>query len=198
MRYNEHVGEAVAAWRDVFARHPPPLPAVAAHRPAGTAHRIEDVLDLVQDEAVATATPPVAALFHVCRQADLAVSAPGRAASCRSIARLMMRRSQTMAGRMSGVALLRASHAGTRADVGMVRTVTWQYEQYLPIAYAMSGDGVDRQNHLSLVQSIDSEIKVDQYELETAGIPLEPPAGWKQTLNGKPVEPLDDVYNPTL
>jgi hypothetical protein len=97
-----------------------------------------------------------------------------------------------MAGRMLGVALLRASHVGTPYDVDMIRTVTWQYEQYLPIATSLAADRTAKQNHLTLVQSIDSEIKVIQYELQSAGIPLKPPHGWRQTLDGRPVEPLDD------
>ena len=94
---------------------------------------------------------------------------------------------------------LRESHAGDPRDIGMVRTITWQYEQYIPIGAALgSSASAEKWNHLFMVQRTDSEIKVIQLELKLAGIALTPPDDWKQTVNGKQVEPLDDVLDQSL
>ncbi len=190
-RYNEHLGVAVAAWQDLLRRHPSPLPkhVPRAGSPEGAAPADED--DLVLEEALATATMPLAALFHACAPGDPDAGA-ARASDCAQVARLLMRHAQTLAGRTAGVALLRRLHAGTPADVAMVRTVTWQDERYRALAPAIGGSGVARRNHLRLLQATDSEIEVVQYELRIAGVPLTPPEDWRQTVNGRPVEPLED------
>ena len=192
-RYNEHLGQAIAAWRDVFRRYPPPLPKVRPVDVADASNAIADQLDLIFDEAVETAIPPTASLFDACRRTSHPNADAKRFETCGKIARLMMGRSQTLIGRLSGVALLRTSHAGTKADIDMVRAVTWQYEQYLKIEPATGSNAVAKQNHLNLIQTTDSEIQAIQYQLKSAGIPLSPPDGWKQTVDGKQVEPLDEL-----
>ena len=196
-RYNEHLGQAIAAWRDVFRRYPPPLPAVRPVDSADPSTAIGDQLDLVFDEAAATAVPSTASLFDACRKASHPNADARRFETCGKIARLMMGRSQTLIGRLSGVALLRASHAGTKADIDMVRAVTWQYEQYLKIEPATDSIAVAKQNHLNLIQTTDSEMQAIQYELRIWGVPLTPPTGWKQTIDGRQVEPLDEIRGPS-
>ncbi len=192
-RYNEHLGEAVAAWRDVLRRYPPPLPQVLPRHGADTSADILDALDLAFDEAVQTIVPPIPSLFDACRRAKYPNVGARRFQTCGKIARLMMGRSQTLIGRGFGVAILRASHVGTQADIPMVRAVTWQLEQYRPIAATLGSNAVAKQNHLNLIESTDSEMQVIQYELKGGGIALTPPDGWKQTLNGKQIEPLYDL-----
>lgn len=195
-RYNEHLGQAIAAWRDVFRRYPPPLPEVRPVDDDEASTAIADQLDLVFDEAAATAVPSTASLFDACRKASHPNADTKRFETCAKIARLMMGRSQTLIGRLSGVALLRASHAGSKADIDMVRAVTWQYEQYLKIEPAIDSIAVAKQNYLNLIQTTDSEIQAIQYELRIWGVPLTPPVGWKQTVDGKQVEPLDELHGP--
>jgi len=192
-RYNEHLGQAIAAWRDVFRRYPPPLPDVHPLDGSDASNAIGDQLDLIFDEAATTAVPSTASLFDACRKASHPNAAAKRFETCGKIARLMMGRAQTLIGRLSGVALLRASHAGTKADIDMVRAVTWQYEQYLKIEPATGSNAVAKQNYLNLVQATDSEMQAIQYELRIWGVPLTPPNGWKQTVDGKKIEPLDDL-----
>jgi hypothetical protein len=191
-RYNEHLGESIDAWRDVFQRYPSPLPHVLPRYGADTSTDVGDELDLIFDEAVTTAIPPIASLFDACQKTKHPNAGAQRFDTCGKIARLMIGRSQTLLGRMFGVAILRASHMGGQADIPMVRAVTWQFEQYKPIEAALGSNAVAKQNHLDMIQSTDSEMQVIQYELRGAGIPLTPPAGWKQTVNGSYVEPLDD------
>jgi len=192
-RYNEHLGQAVAAWRDVFRRYPPPLPAVHPTDGADASAASGDQLDLIFDEAATTAVPQTALLFDACRTTSNPKADSKRFATCGRIARLMMGRSQTLIGRLSGVSLLRVSHAGTKADIDMVRAVTWQYEQYLKIEPATDSNAVAKQNYVNLIQTTDSEIQAIQYQLRIFGIPLTPPNGWKQTVEGKKVEPLDEL-----
>jgi len=192
-RYNEHLGRAIAAWRDVFRRYPPPLPVVHPLDGADASTAIGDQLDLIFDEAATTAIPPTASLFDACRKTSHPSTSAKRFETCGKIARLMMGRSQTLIGRLSGVALLRASHAGTKADIDMVRAVTWQYEQYLKIDSATSSNAVAKQNYLNLIQTTDSEMQAIQYQLRISGIPLTPPNDWKQTVDGKKIEPLDEL-----
>jgi hypothetical protein len=192
-RYNEHLGQAIAAWRDVFRRYPPPLPDVHPLNGADASTAIGDQLDLIFDEAAATAVPSTASLFDACRKSSRPNAGGKRFEACGKIARLMMGRSQTLIGRLSGVALLRVSHAGTKADIDMVRAVTWQYEQYLKIEPTTGSNAVAKQNYLNLVQTTDSEMQAIQYELRISGIPLTPPDGWKQTVDGKKIDPLDDL-----
>ncbi|HEV2606700.1 MAG TPA: hypothetical protein VGT79_01840, partial [Xanthomonadaceae bacterium] len=75
----------------------------------------------------------------------------------------------------------------------IVRAVTWQYDQYLKIESATDSNAVAKQNYLNLIQTTDSEMQALQYELRISGIPLTPPKGWKQTVDGKRVEPLDEL-----
>ncbi|HEY2344854.1 MAG TPA: hypothetical protein VGH80_03100 [Xanthomonadaceae bacterium] len=187
-RYNEHIGEAIAAWRDVLQRFPPPKPD-GANVTAEGGH----VLELAFDEAVETAIPSAASLVDACSRAKHPNAGAKRFQDCGRIARVMMGRSQTLVGRSFGVAVLRASHTGTPADVERVRTVTWQAEQAGKFAAAIAADPVARQNYMNLIQSNDSEMPAIHYDLTIFGMALTPPPDWKQTVNGKPVEPLDDV-----
>ncbi|HTA65422.1 MAG TPA: hypothetical protein VK753_07955 [Xanthomonadaceae bacterium] len=187
-RYNEHLGEAIAAWRDVFQRFPPPAQAGANATSVGGS-----VLNLAFDEAVSTAIPSTASLVDACSQAKHPEAGTKRFANCGRIARLMMGRAQTLSGRADGAALLRASHAGAKADIERVRTVTWQSEQFEKVASVLGSDPVAKQNYMNLIQASDSEMPAVQYDLTIFGIPLTPPADWKQTVDGKTVEPLDDV-----
>ena len=189
-RYNEHLGEAIAAWRDVLRRYPPPLPQVLPRYGADMSAQIADALDLIFDEAVETVVPPTPSLFDACRRAKYPNAGARHFEACGKIARLMMGRSQTLIGRGFGVAILRASHVGKQADIPMVRAVTWQLEQYRPIVAALGSNAIAKQNHLNLIESTDSEMQVIQYELKSGGVSLSPPDGWKQTLNGKQIEPL--------
>jgi hypothetical protein len=188
--YNEHLGEAVGAWRDVFHRYPPPqaqmLPGV------GTASTRQDRSDLVFNEAALSSAPPIESLLDACRPWRNPHAGTKRFRTCGKIGRLMMRRSQTMLGRLVGVAILRSSHQGNASDIGMIRTVGWENEQYAKIMAAMAGNPYAKQGYLDLLQRTDSEMQAIQYELGVAGIALTPPAAWKQTVNGKPIEPLDD------
>jgi len=192
-RYSEHLGQAIAAWREVFRRYPPPLPEVHPTDGADASTASGDQLDLIFDEAATTAVPATASLFEACRKTSHPNAGAKRFETCGKIARLMMGRSQTLIGRLSGVALLRASHAGSKADIDMVRAVTWQYEQYLKIEPDIDSIAVAKQNYLNLIQTTDSEIQAIQYELRIWGVPLTPPVGWKQTVDGKRVEPLDEL-----
>ncbi|HTD27933.1 MAG TPA: hypothetical protein VK660_00935 [Xanthomonadaceae bacterium] len=191
-RYNEHLGLAVAAWRDVFRRYPPPPSQAFPRNGADTSADNGDELDLTFYEAVATVTPPVASLVDACRKTKLPHANAKRFETCGKIARVMIARSQSLLGRLSGVEILRAAHAGKPADIGMIRTVTWEYEQYQPIAASMASNANARHNHLILIEQTDSEMQTVQFELGSAGIPLTPPDGWKQTVDGKQIEPLDD------
>ena len=192
VRYNEHLGLAVAAWLDIFRRYPAPKSQAFAGYEASTV--ASDELDLTFSEAVATVTPPVASLVDACRKSKRPHAGAKRFEICGKIARVMMGRSQSLLGRMFGVEILRAAQAGNKADVSMVRTVTWQYEQYQPIAASMANNANARQNHLILIEQTDSEMQAVQFELGIAGIPLTPPDGWKQTVNGKQIDPLDDPF----
>ncbi len=188
-RYNEHFGEAITAWRDVFQRFPPP--------PRSPAEALGDggyVLDIAFSEAAATADPaPGSPLIDACSRARHPDAGARRFESCAHIGRIMMGRSQTLLGRVYGVAILRASHAGTAADVKRVRTVMWQNEQIGAISDTLGNDPVAKQNYMNLIQSNDSEIAALQYELALFGVAPMPPPGWKQTRDGKQVEPLDDL-----
>lgn len=191
-RYNEHLGEAIAAWRDVLDRLPPSK--AESSDPTIEGGRL---LELAYDEAVVTAIPPAASLVDACSKDKHPNVGNKRFQDCARIGRTMMGRSQTLAGRLVGVAVLRASHAGSPADVARVRTVTWQAEQAGKLASALAADPVARQNYMNLVQSNDSEMPAVHYNLTIFGMALTPPDDWKQTLAGKPVEPLDDVTDPT-
>jgi hypothetical protein len=197
-RYNEHFSEAIAAWRDVFSRYPPPNLQSQSRFGADASSPAGNEIDLAFDEAVATAEPPTASLVEACARTKQLKAIASRFAACAKIARVMMGHSQTMSGRMAGVAVLRVSHAGDKADINTVRAVTWEYEQYLRIEPSVLGNAVAKQNHVSLVQTAGSEMQIIQYELSTEGIVLTPPDGWKETIDGKPVEPLDDVPTPTF
>ena len=191
-RYNEHFGEAIAAWRDLFQRFPPP-----SHAGADATSEGGHVLDLAFDEAISTAIPPTASLVDACSKAKHPDAGANRFANCGRIARLMMSRAQTLVGRAAGAAVLRASQTGTKADIDRVRTVTWQSEQFGKVESILDSDPVAKQNYMNLIQSNDSEMPAIQFELTISGIALTPPADWKQTVNGKPVEPLDDVTEKT-
>lgn len=190
--YNEHFGQAVGAWRDVFRRFPPAASSELPRYGKGQADSA-GVFDMAYDEAVVSVTPPVQSLVDACSKSKHPHVRTRRFGTCGKIARLMMGRAQTLSGRLDGVAVLRASHAGTPADMTMVRAVTWQGEQNAKVIAAMQANPYAKQNYLDLVQRTDSEILAIQYELRMARIALTPPDDWKQTVNGKLIEPLDDV-----
>jgi len=186
-RYNEHIGQALAAWRDVFRRYPGPKGELTA---AGSSAS-EDTLDLSAYEAEATAMPPAAPLIDACSRRLHPSASPIRFRDCGTAARLMMGRSQTLDGRLAGVAVLRASHEGTGADIERVRTVTWQAEQYARLKPEWSNAAL-KQNHQAMIESTDSEMQVIDYELTIGGRALTPPPNWKQTMAGRPIGPLEE------
>ncbi len=185
-RYNEHFGQAVGAWLDVLARHPPG----AGPGQEGAA------LQLVLDEARATAIPDPTALVDACSKARHPETAQRRFTLCGRVGRLLMDRAQTVAGRMAGVAVLRASREGTKDDIERIRTVTWQAERMEAVSARLDADPVELQNYLNLIQINGSQMAAVQYELAIHGIATTPPEGWTQTVDGHPVEPLDDRAAP--
>ncbi len=191
-RYNEHLGQALGAWRDVFRRYPGPDGQLA-----GPGHSAsDDTVALAMYEATTTAVPPVNALLDACRK-NLNLSAPAsRFRDCAAAGRLMMSRSQTLDGRLMGVAIVRASHAGSEDDAGRIRTITWQAEQYAQLLPQWDHPSL-RQNHQAMIESTDSEMQVINYELTIGGFALVPPKDWKQTIGGRTIEPLDEPDAPT-
>lgn len=186
-RYNEHLGEAIAAWRDLFARHPP------SGAPQNPDEAALYTLNLVLDEARASAMPDTAALVDACSKSKYPKAGARRFADCGQVGRLLMDRAQTVAGRMAGVDILRASRQGTKDDIPRIRTVTWQAEQMATIVTDLGKDSVALQNYLNLIQANDSQTAAMLYEMTIFGVAQTPPADWKQTVDGHPVEPLDDA-----
>ncbi|MBS0193801.1 MAG: hypothetical protein JSR34_06110 [Proteobacteria bacterium] len=186
-RYNEHFGQAIAAWRELFQRHPP------ASLHTGMA-AIDDghVLELAYDAATATALPPNDALVDACSKTRHPHAGARRFADCARLGRVLMDRAQTLPGRVLGVALLRASRDGGKGDVERIRTVTWQAEQMARVDAALETDAVARQNYLNMIQSGYSQMPAVSYELAISGYAPTPPADWKQTVDGHAVEPLED------
>jgi hypothetical protein len=191
-RYNEHLGEALGAWRDVLRRFPPSPRSGLLEANADPAAD-NSLLDLVFAEAVATAIPSADPLVDVCGKARHPEASMARFRACGRVARVMMGRSQTLIGRLSGVRILRASQTGTKADIDPVRTVTWQFEQYEKVVPVLAANASAKLNHMNMIESTDSEMRVVHFELASAGVALTPPPDWKQTIGGKTVEPLEDV-----
>ncbi|MBS0211894.1 MAG: hypothetical protein JSR26_01765 [Proteobacteria bacterium] len=190
-RYNEHLGEAIAAWSALFERHPPA--ALGGRKDASDAAHL---LELIHSEAMATALPPAQALVGACSKTRHPHAGTRRFDDCGRVGRQLMNRAQTLAGRMLGVALLRASRAGGKDDIERIRTVAWQGEQMAKIEAALDHDAVARLNYLNMIQSSASPMMVVQYELTINGVAATPPADWKQTVDGHPVEPLEDGDTP--
>ncbi|MBS0457546.1 MAG: hypothetical protein JSS44_09490 [Proteobacteria bacterium] len=185
-RYNEHLGEAIGAWRDLFARH---RPSGAPQDPdAATLY----TLNLALDEARTSAIPDTTALVAACSKSAHPKAGTHRFADCGRVGRLLMDRAQTLPGRLAGVAVLRASREGTKADIPRIRTVTWQAEQMQQIETKLGDDAVGLQNYLNLIQANDSQTAAILYEMTLFGIAQTPPDDWQQTVDGHPVEPLDD------
>lgn len=188
-RYNEHYGEAIGAWREVFAHHPPQQGAVA-----NAATDAKYALDLARDEAAATAVPDTTALLDACSRTRAAKAGAAHFRTCGRVGRLLMDRAQTLAGRAAGVAVLRAAGEGSKDDDERIRTVLWQSEQMVKVEAALAADPVGLQNYLNMVQANDSEMAAIRYELRIFGIPITPPAQWRPAPTAQPTAPQSDSH----
>lgn len=190
-RFNEHYGQAIGVWRELFARHPPPSPAQA-----DPAREADYVLSLALDEATAMAIPDTAAIIDACSKARHPQASSRRFASCGRVGRLLMDRAQTLTGRMAGVLLVRGSETVTRDDDARIRTIAWRFEQMGKVYAQLAADPVARQNYVNMVQANDSEMAAIGYQLAISGLPPLPPAGWEPAETTQPVRPQAEAATP--
>lgn len=190
-RFNEHFGEAIGAWRDLFVRHPPPHPTQSDPE-----READYVLSLTFDEAKATALPDLVPIIDACSTARHPDAPAHRFATCGKVGRLLMDRAQTLPGRMAGVLILANSGTASSADDARVRTIRWRFAQMGKVYARLAADPVARQNYMSMVQANDSEMAAVSYELAIAGAAPTPPADWQPPGDEPPVPPQDDTAAP--
>lgn len=129
----------------------------------------------------AIAIPGLQSLMEGC-DTDALRASTSRAQDCRHVGRLMAEHSDTQLGTMIGLALLdrTAQSAAERADMqARRRTLDWRNLEWGRASMDLPRDGAPQLVRFLADPSIRTESDLVARALQEAGIPLEPPAGWK-------------------
>ncbi len=105
-----------------------------------------------------------------------------RAQDCRHVARLMAEHSDTQLGTMIGLALSErtAQGAAERAEVqARRRTLDWRNLEWGRVSMTSPRDGASTLVRLLADPSVRTEQELVSRVLQDAGIPSDPPAGWR-------------------
>lgn len=163
---------------------------LAAHPLVAEERVMQDGNELPPDQAaaitavgiqMATAMPNLTTLLSACKATELD-SAPTRRGDCRQVGQVMADASDTRLGTAIGIALLRrtATTPAQREDaLARQRRNDWQMWQWGRLASAGPDDGAGQFTRILLDPSVRSEQDAAARVLAEAGVPPEPPAGWR-------------------
>lgn len=158
----------------------PPTAAEAKALYRGEVDTAEKFASALATSLWAVTLTPFVDIVHACKGTALDVE-PGRRTRCRAIADVMSAKSDTLIGRSIGLAML--ANVMTEGEKPFVaerrREHDWQLKQWSLVS--AENDNKNRNEFLRLINDTrnSSEIEVMHAMLAEAGIPSDPPAGWK-------------------
>jgi hypothetical protein len=169
-RSDEHFGDMLRAWFDIYDRNPAPRAAFADPADADTAPFVSAVA-----KAAALALPAYQQLVQVCKpSADVGLDAT-RAADCAASGHLMLHNSKTLIGRSIGFALVRNLGATTAQDQAMRRNLEWVRQNVA----TTEKDPLAMRAYQADWLNLDDEYEIVQRALRRAGLPIEPTPDWQ-------------------
>ncbi|HTA65420.1 MAG TPA: hypothetical protein VK753_07945 [Xanthomonadaceae bacterium] len=209
--YDDSFGVSFRAWEDAFRRYPP-----AAISPKPTTESIDfdglgqhvtllkwtdpktmDDIDLSPAGAanVLVDQGPHAmhgTLARACDRATTPAANSERFEHCRAIGRMLLEHSNFLLERFEGAIVLHASETAGAGDIANARALRWQFEKIQTLR--LDQDPVALDGYLTAYDAANSEISAIQHALQQAHIPLDPPATWQPTRDGKVINPLGEWH----
>jgi hypothetical protein len=179
-RFDAHYYEQ-ARWMIAALRDHPMRPDESPVPGVGTIP--EDVTAMAVAGILAAVAQPVQILqSKECLWPDQIDSVPGRRADCRQVARILVESSDTSLAEWVGLSLLRAT-ASTPAEAGDAaarqRRKDWQMTEWGRLAREQDDMGAAQFASLLRDPAIDNEQALVARVLAGAGVPLDPPEGWR-------------------
>jgi hypothetical protein len=177
-RYDDHFGDVLRAWLDVYERHPMPDDLVqrSSHEPSFAKETA--ALAGAMAQTTATNMPNYSAITKVCRIDSPEPQSWTRNAYCAEIGHLMATSAPTVLSRKMGYAVLHLSGNVSENDVQEARNLDWLWHQ----EYALVDDEKISPAYFA-AQANDWRTSVDEIEvlrrgIMRAGISLTPPPEW--------------------
>ncbi|AOH35708.1 hypothetical protein BGP89_04500 [Luteimonas sp. JM171] len=180
-RFDMHMYDQVRWIQSRLLRHPP-----TAHERAvmfdGEGVPVEEHAAIsAMGMWAAVAVPSLQDLLQACDGPDLDATATRRA-DCDYLARVLVGASDSSLGRMLGIDMLgrMASNASERAEAqALQRRMDWQMLEWGRIAAEQPREGAPQFTRLLADPQVRTEHDLVERILSEAGVPLEPPAGWR-------------------
>ncbi|HJT97256.1 MAG TPA: hypothetical protein VJ696_02995 [Rhodanobacteraceae bacterium] len=168
-RADEHVGDALHAWLDVYERHPRALSAFANPAEAEAAPFID-----AMSRATAAAMTSYQAAIDACDPSP----GPARTADCAASGRLMLHRATSLSARKAGFAMLHHAGVETAADVEARRELAWIAENAARASGFSDLDRLAIEAHREDWRALDDEYEILRRAMRRAGLPEDAPVGW--------------------
>jgi hypothetical protein len=181
VRFDMHYYEQARWMQSALLAHPPGAQEAVALADGQELPAEASAALMAMGMLAATATPQLQPLFRAC-QGDALASAPTRREDCRHVASIMADASDTSLGRSIGIALLQSTAAtpAQAADADARRSrLDWQMQQWGRISASQPFQGASELADLLRDPAIRDEQALVERVLGEAGVPLDPPAGWR-------------------
>lgn len=180
-RFDLHMYDQVRWIQSKLVQHAPTANEQALMFGAETAPMEEQAATSAMAIWAAVAIPSLQELVQACEGPALRAT-PTRRGDCDYLARVLVGASDSSLGRMLGIDMLArmAGNASERAEAqALRRRMDWQMLEWGRIVAAQERDGAAQFTRLLGDPSVQTEQDLIERILTEAGVPLDPPAGWR-------------------